>query len=83
MLKTNRKPKARAGSLQRVVRPLTQRMADRIRVLVDACATMQADDKLVLYPGRKNHGGEPLANLSSELNMLLHGHKPTATCKEV
>jgi len=79
MPKTNLKPKARAGSL----RPLTRRNADRIRVLVDACATLQSDGKLELMPGSKTFGGLPLAGLTAELNMLLHGFESSTRCKEV
>lgn len=81
--KRTERAKRGARSLKRVVRPLTRDMANRIRVLVDACATMESDDKLELMPGSKTFGGPALKNLASELNMLLHGHKPTTTCKEV
>lgn len=68
-----------------LVRPLTRQMADRIRVLVDSCQTFQEDSKLTIYPGARTFGGDPFENLSGELNLLLHGHKPSPdiVCKEI
>ncbi len=86
-MKTKRpkaKPKRLSGvGSSRIVRPLSRRDADRIRVLVDHCGALQQEDKLVLFPSSKTYGGRPLAGLTAELDMLLRGFKPVIVCKEV
>lgn len=70
-------------NIVKLVRPLSRRDADRIRVLVDCCGSLQKEDKLCLFPGRNPKTGEPLAGLTAELDMLLRGFKPVIKCKEV
>lgn len=67
----------------KLVRPLSRRDADRIRVLVDCCGSLEERDKLVLFPGKNPKTGEPFEGLTSELSSLLRGFKPVIKCKEV
>lgn len=68
----------------KLTKPLTRRNADRIRVLVDCCGTLQKDESLCLFPGKNQRTGEVFRGLTAELDMLLRGFDhPSITCKEV
>lgn len=64
-----------------LVRRLSQKQAERIRVLMDCCGVLTADDRIEIHAGSTELGGRPLKNLMMELSMLLHGHEPKSRCK--
>lgn len=66
-----------------LVRRLSRKQANRIRVLMDCCGVMTGDGKIEIFPGSQEFGGKPLKDLTWELSMLLHGHEPISICKEV
>lgn len=69
--------------LVKLTRRLSKRSAERIRVLIDCCGSLQEKDKLCLFPGVNPKTGEPFAGLTAELDMLLRGFKPVIKCREV
>lgn len=53
----------------------------RILKLVKHCATCDDGSTLTIYAGSETFGGRPIKGLTSELNLLLHGHAPEDRCK--
>lgn len=81
--KKTRKLTEAPGFKVKLVRPLSRKMADRLRVLVDGCSALEEAGKLTLYSGSKTFAGPPTDGLIHELNLLLHGFKTDRPCRGV
>lgn len=69
----------------RPVRPLSRKMADRLRKLAEGCSMLCKEDEgtLLIMAGSKTFGGKPVKGLVSEIHMLLRGHESAHPCKEI